>query len=218
MKYSEIYKQYPEEEMLQRAKQFTTMLSHRRTVREFSTKPIPQPVLQQCLLTAGTAPSGANQQPWHFVAITNTNLKRKIRIAAEEIEQQFYSQETTKNWVQDLQHLPTNQQKTFLEEAPALIAIFAQNYSKNKDGTKNKHYYVSESVNIAIGMLLAALQNVGLATLTYTPAPMTFLSQILNTPQNERPVMIIVTGYPKQSCQIPNINKKSLNEYCDFIN
>jgi iodotyrosine deiodinase len=207
----------PEVEMLQRSKDFYNLLKRRRTVRDFSEKNVPREIIEQALLTAGTAPNGANQQPWHFVVVSNSDVKKKIRIAAEEEEREFYSNRAPEEWLDALAPLGTDEHKPFLETAPYLIAIFAQAHGVKKDGTKVKHYYVSESVGIATGFLVAALHNAGLACLTHTPSPMNFLNEILNRPSNERPFMLLVVGYPAENAKVPMIRKKRLEHIATFI-
>jgi iodotyrosine deiodinase len=206
-----------ETEMIQRAKDFYTLLKRRRSVRDFSDKPVPREILEQALLTAGTAPNGANQQPWHFVVVSNPEVKRQIRIAAEEEEREFYQHRAPEEWLDALAPLGTDEHKPFLETAPYLIAIFAQTHGVKEDDTKVKHYYVSESVGIATGFLVAALHNAGLACLTHTPSPMNFLNQILNRPNNERPFVLLVVGYPAEDVKVPAITKKSLEQTTTFL-
>jgi nitroreductase len=169
------------------------------------------------LLAAGTAPNGANRQPWHFVVVQNPELKRKIRIAAEKEEQEFYRERAPKEWLEALAPLGTDEHKAFLEKAPVLIAIFGESYEQKPDGTKVKNYYVTESVGIATGILITALHHAGLATLTHTPSPMKFLNELLNRPANERPFLLLVVGYPAENATVPAITKKTLNEIADFI-
>jgi iodotyrosine deiodinase len=207
----------PETEMLERSKDFYNLLKRRRTVRDFSDKPVPKEIIDQALLTAGTAPNGANQQPWHFVVVSNPDIKKKIRIAAEEEEREFYANRAPEEWLDALAPLGTDEHKPFLETAPYLIAIFAQAHGVKEDGTKVKHYYVSESVGIATGFLVAALHNAGLACLTHTPSPMNFLNQILNRPSNERPFVLLVVGYPVDNAKVPVIVKKSLEQTTTFL-
>lgn len=211
------YQEYPVEEMRRRAAKFWTDLRKRRTVRDFSDRPVPRDVIEKCLQAAGTAPSGANQQPWHFVVVSDPEIKRQIRVAAEKEERAFYSERAPEEWLEALSHLGTDDHKPFLETAPYLIVIFAQNYGLRSDGNKVKHYYVSESVGIATGMLIAAVHNAGLASLTHTPSPMGFLSQILNRPPNERAFLILVVGYPAEDARVPVITKKSLAEIATFV-
>jgi nitroreductase len=207
----------PEADMIQRARDFYTLLKRRRSVRDFSDKPVPKEILEQALLTAGTAPNGANQQPWRFVVVSNPEVKRKIRIAAEEEEREFYQRRAPEEWLDALAPLGTDEHKPFLETAPYLIAIFAQIHGVKEDGAKVKHYYVSESVGIATGFLVAALHNAGLACLTHTPSPMNFLNEILNRPSNERPYVLLVVGYPAKNAKVPVITKKSLEQIATFL-
>jgi nitroreductase len=203
--------------MRQRATEFYNEIKRRRTVREFSSRPVPRDVIEQTLLAAGTAPNGANLQPWHFVVVSDPELKRKIRIAAEEEEREFYSGRAPQEWLDALAPLGTDEHKPFLETAPYLIAVFAQSYGLLPDGRKVKHYYVTESVGIATGFLINALHHSGLATLTHTPSPMNFLNDLLGRPSHERPFLLLVVGYPADDCQVPNISKKPLDEIATFL-
>ena len=211
------YCKYPETEMKKRALDFYAEMSRRRTVRDFSDQPVDRSIIENCLRAAGTAPSGANQQPWSFIIVSDQSVKRQIREAAEEIEKKFYSKKNTEKWVKALKHLGTGPIKPFLENAPYLIAIFSQLYGHSADGEKKKHYYVSESVGIATGILLAGLHHAGLASLTYTPANMRFLNKILARPTNEKPFMILVVGYPSENALVPAIQKKSLEDIAQFV-
>jgi len=211
------YREYTPDEMQQRAKDFYQDVRRRRTVREFSEKPIPEDVIAWCLKAAGTAPSGANQQPWHFVAVGDPVVKHQIREAAEKEERAFYDHRAPEAWLDALSDLETHAQKPFLDHAPCLIAIFAQKYGIDTHGNKIKHYYVKESVGIATGILINALHHVGLVSLTYTPSPMDFLNKILRRPSNEKAFMILVAGYPKKDVTVPNISKKALEEIATFI-
>lgn len=211
------YREYAPDVMQQRAIDFYQDLLQRRTVREFSEKPIPKDVIKYCLKAAGTAPSGANQQPWHFVAVSDPVIKHRIREAAEKEERAFYEHRAPDAWLNALSHLGTHAQKPFLDQASCLIAIFAQKYGIDAEGNKIKHYYVKESVGIATGLLINALHHAGLVSLTYTPSPMDFLNKILNRPSNEKAFMILVTGYPKKDVTVPNISKKSLEEITTII-
>ena len=211
------YCKYPEAEMKKRAFDFYVEMKRRRTVRNFSAQPVDRSIIENCLRTAGTAPSGANQQPWRYIIVSDQAVKRQIREAAEKIEKEFYSKEATKKWVNALQHLGTGPMKPFLENAPYLIAIFSQLYSYSSDGEKKKHYYVSESVGIATGILITALHHAGLASLTYTPANMRFLNKILKRPSNEKPFMILVVGYPSENALVPAVQKKSLEDIAEFV-
>ncbi len=211
------FKKKTEEEMLTASAEFYKEIKRRRTVRDFSNKMPPKEVIENALLAAGTAPSGANLQPWHFVVVSDAKVKQKIRAAAEEEEKEFYSGRAPQEWIEDLSHLGTNWQKPHLTDAPYLIAIFAQSYGLNADGSKKKHYYVQESVGIATGFLITALHNAGLATLTHTPSPMNFLNDILGRPKNERAFLLLVVGYPKDDVTVPTITKKALAEIADFV-
>lgn len=211
------YEELPVEEMKERASALYRQLGTRRTVREFSERPVPREIVEQCLLTAGTAPSGANQQPWHFVVVADSGLKKRIREAAEEEERAFYGGRAPDDWLEALSHLGTDEHKPFLERAPYLIVIFSQNYGVRPDGSKFKHYYVTESVGIATGMLIAAIHNAGLASLTHTPSPMGFLNEILGRPSHERPFLILVVGYPEKGARVPRITKKKLPEIATFV-
>lgn len=202
-----------EDEMRRRAVEFAQEMSRRRTVRHFSDRPIPEGVLEECLKTAGTAPNGANLQPWTFVVVQDQGLKTQIREAAEAEEREFYTRRATQEWLDDLAPLGTDANKPFLETAPALIAIFSQAWGLNPDGSRKKHYYVKESVGIACGFLITALHHAGLATLTHTPSPMEFLTKLLERPENEKPFLLLVVGYPAEDAQVPEITKKDLSEY-----
>lgn len=210
------YQVYPVAEMQARATAFYEELRRRRTVRDFSDRPVPRAIVESCLLTAGTAPSGANQQPWHFVVVSDPAVKRQIRQAAEVEEREFYERRASQEWLDALAPLGTDAHKPFLETAPYLIAIFAQVHGSAADGTKVKHYYVTESVGIATGLLIAALHHAGLATLTHTPSPMGFLNEILGRPANERPFLLLVVGYPAEGVLVPAITKKTLAEIATF--
>ncbi len=211
------YVEYPPDEMLRRAEAFYAELRRRRTVRMFSSRPVDRAVIEQCLLAAGTAPSGANLQPWQFVVVGDPTMKRRIRLAAEEEERAFYSSRAPQEWLDALAPLGTDADKPFLETAPYLIAVFAQAYGRLPDGGKQRHYYVQESVGIATGLLIAALHHAGLATLTHTPSPMGFLNTILDRPDNERPFLLLVTGYPAEDATVPAITKKTLAEIATFV-
>ncbi|MBW2002639.1 MAG: nitroreductase family protein, partial [Deltaproteobacteria bacterium] len=206
------YREYPVDEMKQRASEFYTEMKRRRTVRQFSDRPVPRDIIEDCVCTASTAPSGANMQPWSFVIVSDDTVKGKIREAAEKVEREFYESDSTQTWVKALDHLGTDQNKPFLKTAPYLIVIFSQIYSFLSDGRKKKHYYVTESVGIATGMLIAAVHHAGLASLTYTPSKMRFLNKILSRPSNEKPFMILVVGYPAEDTVVPAIRKKALED------
>lgn len=209
--------EYPEQEMLQRAQDFYRLVSRRRSVRNFSNRPVSKELIEQCLLAAGTAPSGANRQPWHFCAVSNTEIKRQIRQGAEQEEREFYQRRAPDDWLQALAPLGTDESKPFLESAPCLIVIFAEKYGVDARGNKIKNYYVPESVGIATGLLITALHHAGLATLTHTPSPMKFLNQILGRPEREKPMMILVVGYPATDTRVPDISRKGLKDIASFI-
>ena len=211
------YQQYTDEEMIGRAQAFYDSMRRRRTVRDFSSRVVPREVIENCLRTAGSAPSGANMQPWHFVVVSDPDIKRAIREAAEEEERRFYSQRATPEWLEALAPLGTDEHKPFLETAPYLIVIFAQSYGVDEEGRRIRHYYVQESVGIATGLLIAAVHNAGLVSLTHTPSPMGFLNELLERPSNERPFLILVVGYPAKDARVPDISKKSLDEIVTFL-
>jgi iodotyrosine deiodinase len=200
-----------EAEMVAAAATFRAEMTRRRTVRDYASDPVPREIIEHAIMTAGTAPSGANQQPWRFAAISSPEIKKRIREAAEEEEKQFYAGRAGEDWLDALSHLGTDWQKPFLEEAPWLIGIFAQRWGE-ADGKKIKHYYVPESVGIATGFLIAALHQAGLATLTHTPSPMGFLNAICGRPESEKAVILLIVGYPKEGCTVPQITKKPLDE------
>jgi len=205
------------EEMDYNANQFFQRLSSRRSVRDFSTDDFPIDIIKNCIKSASTAPSGANKQPWHFVIVKDPKIKRKIRKAAEIEEKEFYGRRAPKEWLDDLNQFGTDWNKPFLEEAPYLIVIFSKKFDMNDDGTNKKNYYVSESVGIASGLLLTALHNAGLVTLTHTPSPMAFLSDILNRPPSDKPYLIIPVGFPSENAEVPNIKKKTFKEICTIL-
>lgn len=209
------YREYPEAEMEARSRAFLAEMQRRRTTRHFSDRPVPRAVIEACLETAGTAPSGAHLQPWHFVVVTEPTVKRRIREAAERAEAEFYATAPA-DWLAALAPLGTDAHKPYLETAPYLIAVFAQRYGLIPTGERRTHYYVQESVGIATGFLLAALHHAGLVALTHTPNPMGFLSEILERPANERPVMVVVTGYPASTAKVPSLRRKSLDEFVTF--
>ncbi len=205
------------EEMAARARDFYAELKRRRTVRDFSPEPVPRAVIFDCIRAAGSAPNGANLQPWHFAVIEDPALKRKVRLAAEAEERAFYGGRASDEWLAALEPLGTDASKPFLETAPFLIAVFAQNHGVAEDGSKIRHYYVKESVGIASGFLLAALHHAGLATLTHTPSPMGFLRTLCRRPANEKAMMLVVVGYPAQDATVPEITKKRLDEICTVV-
>ena len=211
------YREYPVEEMRVRSAAFRDELRRRRTVRQFADRPVPRDIIENCLMGAGSAPSGANLQPWRFVVIADQAIKSGIREAAEQEEREFYQHRAPKEWLDALAPLGTDAAKPFLETAPYLIAVFAATHSLLPDGRRVKNYYVAESVGIATGMLVAGLHHAGLATLTHTPSPMGFLNAILSRPADERPYLLLVTGYPAGDAAVPNIGKKSLDEIATFF-
>jgi nitroreductase len=202
------FRRYPEGEMAERSRAFLETMRTRRSVRHFSGEPVPPEVLRNCIETAGQAPSGANKQPWTFVLVTDPDVKRRIREAAEKEEREHYGGRASERWLLDLEPLGTDAEKPFIETVPALVAVFAQRYGATPE---DRHYYVSESVGIATGFLIAALHNAGLATLTHTPSPMKFLSEILGRPENERAYLLLPVGYPEEDCRVPDIARKALD-------
>lgn len=211
------YQRYSESEMIKRSSEFYADIKRRRTVRHFSDEPVSRVIIENCLKAAGTAPNGANLQPWHFSVVEDAEIKRKIRVAAEEEERNFYEKRAPEEWLEALAPLGTDWQKEFLENAPYLIAIFGQTSSLLKNGKEVKNYYVKESVGIATGFLITALHHAGLVTLTHTPSPMNFLSEILNRPSNEKPFLLLVLGFPSEDAKVPRISKKKLSEIASFI-
>jgi nitroreductase len=211
------YREFPIEEMRERLEAFYTDMNRRRTVREFSTRPVPRDLIETALKVANTAPSGANLQPWHFVAVSGPETKRKIREAAEAEEREFYTHRASEEWLAALEPLGTDERKPFLETAPYLIAVFLQKYGELPDGRKVKHYYPAESTGLATGLLIAALHRAGLVTLTHTPSPMKFLNEILGRPKSERPFLLLVVGYPAEGARVPDIRRKSLEEFTSWV-
>jgi iodotyrosine deiodinase len=206
-----------DEEITARAANFYAQMACRRTVRGFSDRPVPREVIEHCLRTAGSAPNGANLQPWYFVAVNNRALKHEIRVAAELEEKEFYEHRAPNEWLEALAALGTDAQKPFLETAPWLIAIFSQPYRILPDGRKLKHYYATESVGIATGFLVAAIHQAGLVSLTHTPSPMGFLNKLLHRPAHEKPFLLLVVGHPAQGAMVPAIQRKPLAEISSFI-
>ena len=205
-------------EMQRQAMAFRDLMQSRRTVREFDPRPVPRTVIEACIAAAGTAPSGANQQPWHFVAVSDPDVKRRIRVAAEAEEREFYERRAPDEWLDALRPLGTDWHKPFLETAPWLIAIFVQKWGRAADGSKVKHYYPSESVGIATGMLITALHATGLATLTHTPSPMGFLNEILGRPPDaERPYLLLVAGHPAVGARVPAITRLPLEVTTSWV-
>ena len=203
----------PGESMRSRGRDLLADLARRRSVREFSPDPVPRELIEIAIATAGTAPSGANRQPWHFAAVADPALKAEIRRAAEAEEREFYEGgRASTAWLEALAPLGTGWQKPYLETAPWLVAVFKQTFAREADGTKSTNYYVSESVGIACGLFITAVHRMGLATLTHTPQPMRFLSEILGRPDNERPYILFPVGYPHPDCRVPSIGKKSMDE------
>jgi len=211
------YREYPVDQMRQRVNTLYKELSRRRTVREFSDRPVPIDIIETAIKTAGTAPSGANLQPWHFVVVSGAKTKKKIREAAEAEEREFYEHRASPEWLSALEPLGTDSDKPFLETAPYLIAVFLQKFGYLEDGRKVKHYYPVESTGLATGMLITALHEAGLATLTHTPSPMKFLNEILERPTSERPFLLLVVGYPAEDARVPDIHRKELSEFTTFV-
>ncbi len=211
------YREYPVEEMRQRLNDFYTEVNRRRTVREFSDRAVPRDIIETALMAANTAPSGANRQPWQFVAVSGSATKQKIRDAAEIEEREFYEHRATPEWLAALEPIGTDSNKPFLETAPYLIAVFLQKFGVLEDGRKVKHYYPTESTGLATGILITALHQAGLVCLTHTPSPMKFLNEILDRPKSERPFLLLVTGYPADDAEVPDIKRKSLEEFTSFI-
>ena len=206
-----------ENEMKNNSLDFLNKIGFRRSIRHFSDKPVPLSIIKNCIKAAGTAPSGANLQPWQFVVISDPNVKKEIRIAAEKEEEAFYKDWAPQEWLEVLKPLGTNEEKPFLETAPHLIAIFMKKYAINMENRITKNYYVNESVGIATGLLITALHFSGLVTLTHTPSPMRFLNEILSRPKNEKPYLLLVVGHPADKALIPNITKKKFDEICSII-
>ena len=200
-----------------RSNEIWQVLDGRRTIREFSSKEVPIEIIQNCIRAAATAPSGAHKQPWHFAVVSDPVIKKKIREAAEGEEKEFYSGKAPEEWIEALRPFGTDEHKPFLEIAPFLIGIFARNYDVLKDGSKSKNYYVSESVGIATGMLIAALHQAGLSTLTHTPSPMGFLNEIMERPSNERALILLVVGYPSPDAKVPVLERKELASVASFL-
>ena len=213
----EQYKEYPLEEMRARLEDFYEDVNRRRTVREFSDREVPRDLIETALKAAGTAPSGANLQPWHFVVVSGAETKKKIREAAEVEEREFYEHRASEEWLAALAPLGTDDQKPFLETAPYLIAVFLQKFGQLPDGRKVKHYYPVESTGLATGILITALHRAGLATLTHTPSPMKFLNEILGRPTSERPFLLLVVGYPDEDARVPDITRKELEAFTSWV-
>jgi len=207
----------PPEQMLAASQQFQQTICRRRSVRSFSDRPVDRTIIENAIKAAGSAPSGANKQPWHFAVVESPDTKKLIRKAAEAEEHDFYNGRAPQAWLDDLKVFETDENKPFLELAPYLIAVFLQRNTVDDDGTKHKNYYMPESVGIATGMLITALHMAGLATLTHTPSPMKFLNEILERPSNEKPFMLIVAGYPTEGCTVPDIERKPFDEIATFF-
>lgn len=199
-------------EMKTLSEEFALLMKKRRTVRNFSDKEIPKDIIRNCIQAALNSPSGANQQPWHFVLISNNDIKKQIRVAAEKEEYEFYNSRAPREWLEALTPLGTDYSKPFLETAPYLIAIFEKKYEISETGEKKKYYYTKESVGIACGILITALHSAGIATLTHTPSPMNFLNTILGRPKNEKPFLLLVAGIPASNTTVPNIQRKNFDE------
>ncbi len=211
------YVEYPVQEMKKRAAEFYADVKRRRTIRDFSDRPVAREIIENCLRAAATAPNGANFQPWHFAVVESPSVKREIRRSAEKEEKEFYGGRAPEEWLRALEPLGTDESKPFLETAPYLIAIFSESYVLREDGSKRTNYYAKESVGIASGILITALQCCGLATLTHTPSPMNFLNQLLKRPPNEKPFLLLVAGYPAENVRIPALTKKPLEQISSFI-
>jgi len=211
------FEEYSESKMRSRSESFLNEIITRRTIREFSDRIVPIDIINNCIKTAASAPSGANKQPWQFVVVRDSGIKTKIREAAEKEEKEFYGHRATKEWLEDLNQFGTDWHKPFLDIAPYLIVVFRKIYDLENDGTQRKNYYVNESVGIASGFLLAALHHAGLITLTHTPSPMNFLGEILNRPKNEKAFLLIPVGYPAKDAEVPDISKKPFGEISKIV-
>ena len=208
---------YDTDEMANRSQLFFEWMDKRRTVRDFSDRPIPEAIIETIILSASTAPSGAHKQPWTFCVVKNEEIKKQIRIAAEKEEKESYENRMTDEWLKDLQPIGTDWHKPFLETAPYLIVIFKRSYELENNNYKHQNYYVTESCGIAVGFLLAAIHNAGLVALTHTPSPMNFLAKILNRPENEKPFLLIPVGYPATECWVPDLKRKNISDVCVWI-
>lgn len=211
------YREHSIDEMRERLSDFYSQVDRRRTVREFSDRPVPRDVIETALMAANTAPSGANLQPWHFVVVSGRDAKKRIREAAEAEEREFYAHRASAEWLAALEPLGTDSNKPFLETAPYLIAVFLQKFGELADGRKVKHYYPVESTGLATGILITALHVAGLTCLTHTPSPMKFLNEILGRPKSERPFLLLVTGYPADDARVPDIKRKPLEDFASFV-
>ena len=206
-----------EPNMIEQSAKFFQAMSSRRSVRDFSSTPVPPEVIRNALLAAGSAPSGANQQPWHFAVTTDPDVKSRLRTLAEQEERNFYQRRASDAWLDALAPLGTDADKPFLETAPVLIGVFQQKFHLDADGNKHKHYYPAESTGIACGLLLSALHQSGLATLTHTPSPMRFMNDIFQRPVGEKAFLLLVVGYPSENCQVPNIQRKGIAEFTSTV-
>ncbi len=213
------YEELPVDEMRANAEAFHARMRTRHTVRDFDSRPVPRDIIETCLRAAGTAPNGANHQPWHFSVIGDTGMKRRIREAAEREERAFYEGKAGEEWLEALKPLGTDADKPFLEDAPWLICVFGERKSVSADGVLRKNYYVPESVSIATGFLIAALHHAGLATLTHTPNPMNFLNEVCGRPAHDKAYILLVVGYPKAGATIPRhaTEKRPLDEIATFF-
>lgn len=211
------YEECSEEESIERSRRFYELMNSRRSVREYSSKPVPKEVIENIIKTAGTSPSGAHKEPWTFCAVSNQELKSRIRQMVEEEEYNNYHGRMGDEWLEDLKKFKTDHIKPFIEEAPYLIIVFKRTYEQDEDGERKKNYYVNESVGIAVGMMLAAIHNAGLVALTHTPSPMNFLEKALNRPKNERAYLNIPVGYPAPGTEVPDIQRKGLEEIAQFF-
>jgi len=203
---------FTEDEMIERASSFYKFMNKRRSVRQFSDKDIPKEVIDNIIKTAGTAPSGAHKEPWTFCVIRNSDLKKQVRELAEEEERKNYESRMSERWLKDLEPFGTDAVKEFIEDAPWIIIVLKQSYGYDEDGSKTQNYYVNESVGIAAGMLIAAIHNAGLVTLTHTPSPMNFIAKALGRPENEKPFLLIPVGHPAEDCTVPNLQRKDIKD------
>ena len=206
------FERFSEDEQLARSRAFLREMQRRRTVRSFSSEPVPYELVENAIATAGTAPSGAHQQPWTFVVVSDPDVKLRMRAAAEEEERRSYEGRMPSDWLEALRPLGTDWRKPHIEDAPYVVVVFEQAYGIRPDGSKVKHYYVKESVGIAVGLLLASLHRAGLATLTHTPSPMGFLRELLHRPENERAYVLVPVGYPAEGATVPALERKGLDE------
>ncbi len=210
------HKRYTETESIKRAEDFYSLMNARRSVRLFSDEKFDRKLLELAIVTAGTAPSGANKQPWKYIVVESPEVKKEIRIAAEKEEKENYERRMPESWLEDLKQFGTDWHKEFLEVAPYVVVVFKVDYL-NEDGSLKKHYYVNESVGISVGLFITALQNIGLVTLTHTPSPMNFLSKILKRPSNERAFLVLPVGYPSADAVVPDIRRKTIDEIMEII-